>query len=131
MPLRKEWQAFRSEGMRRIPATVGVYELGDAEGRVIYIGYAGGRTSFGLRGVIADHFGDAQTNGVIASNATQFRVEIVQMYMSRYMELLEQHVDAHSELPAANREPGEYVPSLGKRRARAIEEAATPGPGAA
>jgi len=117
MPLRKPWQPWPPPDLRRIPATVGVYELADDAGKVVYIGMAGGRTRFGLRGVLADHFADGAPNRVIAQHARQFRYEVVQMYMSRYIDLLEQHYAAAGELPPANREPGERVPTFGRRRA--------------
>ena len=56
MPLAKPWQSWDPSRLKKIPGTLGVFEIGDANGAVLYIGMAGGRTRFGLRERIADCF---------------------------------------------------------------------------
>jgi hypothetical protein len=95
--LTKPWQRLSPEAVRALPGQLGVYQLGDAEGHVVVIGYAGGRSLFGLRGEIerarAEH-----------GTTTQFRYEVTQQYLSRYEELLMLHLADHGALPAGNRD---------------------------
>ena len=85
-------------------AHMGVYEFAADDGEVLYIGYAGGRSQFGLRGNI-----ETQRH---ASDASGFRFEITTAYMTRYQELLMVHVADHGRLPRENSETD--VPNLGK-----------------
>ncbi|MEQ1652631.1 MAG: D-2-hydroxyacid dehydrogenase family protein, partial [Hyphomicrobium sp.] len=82
------------------------YELGTAAGEVVFIGFAGGRSLFGLRGEVERHLGDPP-NG-----ATQFRVEVNQQYTTRYQELLMAHVHDHGGIPKGN--VGKPLPRLGR-----------------
>lgn len=65
---------------------------------MIYIGCAGGRSRFGLRGEIARAMQDH-------ADAKRFRYEVNMQYLSRYRELLMTHVAGHGALPRHN--PGE------------------------
>ena len=47
--LEKPWIELTAEAVKALPGQLGVYQLAEAEGRVVYIGYAGGRSLFGLR----------------------------------------------------------------------------------
>ena len=40
MPIRKPWIQPSEESIRAIPAVLGVYEIADAEGNLLYIGQA-------------------------------------------------------------------------------------------
>jgi hypothetical protein len=82
---------------------MGVYELGDAAGAVIFVGYAGGRSRFGLRGEI-----EAQAARFAA--ASGFRYEVTTAYLTRYQELLMAHRADFGTLPAGNGD----VPGLGR-----------------
>ncbi|MBK80824.1 MAG: hypothetical protein CMQ43_07915 [Gammaproteobacteria bacterium] len=86
-----------------LPGHMGVYELADAAGRVLYIGCAGGRSRFGLRGEVCDALGRID-------GASRFRVEVTTAYLTRHRELLMRHQAAHGGLPAANGP----VPGLGR-----------------
>lgn len=86
-----------------LPGHMGVYELADAAGRVVFIGCAGGRSRFGLRGEVCDAL--ARIEG-----ASRFRVEITTAYLTRHRELLMRHQAAHGALPAGNGP----VPGLGR-----------------
>lgn len=95
------WSEARQAGA--LPGHMGVYELADDAGRVLYIGCAGGRSRFGLRGEVCDAL--ARIEG-----ASRFRVEITTAYLTRHRELLMRHRAAHGALPAANAP----VPGLGR-----------------
>jgi hypothetical protein len=95
--LAKPWLPLSPEAVRALPGQLGVFMLGDAEGRVLHIGYAGGRALFGLRSAVEE-----------ASRrhpaAARFRCEVTMQYQSRYRELLMLHVADHGALPEGNRE---------------------------
>ncbi len=128
MPIRKPWVRPTSESIRAIPAVVGVYEIADAEGNLLYIGQAGGREPFGLRTRIALHFGfDAggdDPNPVLRERAAQFRWEANQQYTTKRLEMLMQFQrDEAVEWPPAH-PAGDWrdTPELGRlRRSRPIE----------
>jgi hypothetical protein len=113
MPINKPWTRFdaAADGPR---GYLGVYELGDAEGRVIYIGYAGGRSLFGLRGALAAHVGDAEANPVVRDRAVQYRYEVNQMYLTRWTELLARYRAEHGRVPDGNEAAAEQLPRLGR-----------------
>ena len=77
-----------------LPGQLGVFELADAVGTVIYIGVAGGRTLFGLRSEViarSEEFG-----------ATSFRCEVTTAYHTRRQELLMVHRADFDRLPEFN-----------------------------
>jgi len=117
MPLNKPWQTFDPALAKEIPPVTGVYELGDEQGAVIYIGYAGGREPFGVRGRIQRHFSPGEANLVIRGRARRFRCEVNAQYLTRHVELLTRHRDEYRRLPDGNEAPGEAVPRLGRFRA--------------
>lgn len=120
MALQKPWQPYDEATAREIPGTVGVFEVGDADGNALYIGMAGGRSRFGLRSGIMACFSLDCPNAALRGHARFYRYEVNQMYMSRYVELLERHLHAAGDLPPGNQEPGEYVPTLGRAGQRAV-----------
>lgn len=81
---------------------MGVYELSSPKGEVIFVGYAGGRSVFGLRGELSDKLGSNSGRDV------WFRFEVTTAYLSRYKEVLMVHVADHGSLPAEN-DAGEVV----------------------
>jgi hypothetical protein len=95
--LTKPWQALSDAALAALPGQLGVYQLGDGAGRVLYIGYAGGRSLFGLRSAIAE------ARSRLGAAAARFRYEVNQQYMSRYEELLMLHIADHGALPPENR----------------------------
>ena len=56
MPVRleKPWIPLTPEHVAKLPGHLGVYELADAAGEIVYIGVAGGRSLFGLKGALTD-----------------------------------------------------------------------------
>ena len=92
--LEKPWRELTAANVAALAGELGVYQLGDAEGRVIRIGYAGGRTLFGLRSELQA--------ALDASEAPRFRTEVTAQYLSRYEELLMVHKADHGALPPGN-----------------------------
>jgi hypothetical protein len=92
--LEKPWRDLTADNVARLAGELGVYQLGDAEGRVTRIGYAGGRTLFGLRGELEA--------ALKAGEAARFRTEVTSQYLSRYEELLMIHKADHGALPRGN-----------------------------
>ena len=92
--LDKPWQALTPEAADAVGGHLGVYQLADADGRVVRIGFAGGRSAFGLRGVLRAHA--EHGDGAV------FRVEVTTAYLSRYEELMMVHVADHGALPDAH-----------------------------
>src|SRR5690606_35159879 len=78
----KPWQALTPEAARRLSGQLGVYELGNDAGEVVYIGFAGGRSLHGLRGEIERWAKDPP------AGATKFRVEVNTAYRTRHHELV-------------------------------------------
>jgi hypothetical protein len=106
MPVRmsKTWILLTPENVKRLSGQLGVYQIQDLSGQIVFIGYAGGRSLFGLRGELER---DLATRSAIHS----FRYEVTMQYMTRYKELLMVHKADHGELPAENRGS---PPQLGK-----------------
>ena len=114
MPLQKPWQGFEPARVKELSGSNGVYELADEHGNVIYIGYAGPRALFGLRGKIADHFSERELNAVIRAQARRFRYEVTSMYYSRWVDLLMRHREDYDMLPDGNQAATEHIPTLGR-----------------
>lgn len=95
--LTKPWRPLTAEEVRKLPGQLGVYELADASGAVVYIGFAGAKELFGLRSALQRHAG-AGTGGAVS-----FRVEVNMQYTSRFKELLMSHRMDHGDIPPVNR----------------------------
>ena len=102
----KPWVELSPECVKTLTGQLGVYQLADAKGEIVFIGFAGGRSLFGLRGEVQKALGDAP------SGATRFRVEVNQQYTTRYQELLMVHVHDHGDVPTGNK--GQPLPRLGR-----------------
>jgi len=92
----KPWQPLDAEHVSVLGGQLGVYELAGADGRILLIGYAGGRSPFGLRGELERRLREHAGSGV------QFRVEVTMAYLTRWRELLMVHVADHGAPPPAN-----------------------------
>ena len=102
MPVRfkdKPWRSLDRDALDAIPGHLGVFELADADSRVVFIGRADARTLFGLRSAIAQA---AQR----CTDAVRFRYEVTTAYHSRHLELLMAHEADHGRLPDHNTERG-------------------------
>jgi hypothetical protein len=93
--LDKPWKPLTPEEAIRLPGQLGVYQIADAAGTVLYIGHAGARSPFGLRS-------ELQREVAERGSGCQFRVEVNQQYRSRWFELLMLHKADHGALPADN-----------------------------
>ena len=96
--MEKPWLMLDAANVAPVPGQLGVFQLADAAADVVAIGYAGGRSLFGLRGALMDHL------AAPPAVAVQFRYEVNTQYLTRYRELLMLHVADHGELPLLNRE---------------------------
>ena len=92
--LDKQWRELTAETVAALAGELGVYQLADTDGRIVRIGYAGGRTLFGLRSELQDALGRKE--------AAKFRVEVTAQYLSRYEELLMVHKADFGTLPRGN-----------------------------
>jgi hypothetical protein len=92
--LDKPWLQLTAETVADLRGELGVYQLADDAGRVLRIGYAGGRSLFGLKGELGA--------ALAAGEAARFRVEVTAQYLSRYEELLMVHKADFGALPPGN-----------------------------
>ena len=79
----------------KLGGQLGVFQLADEDDQILYIGYAGGNSLFGLRSAVAQA---ASEN----PGATKVRVEVTSAYLSRYRELLMVYKADFQQLPANN-----------------------------
>ncbi len=94
--LHKPWIELSSVVTDDLPAQLGVFQLGDPAGDVIYIGYGGGNETFGLRTAIEREVAR------IGPDATRVRWELTHGYLSRWEELMMVHRFDHDRPPAAS-----------------------------
>ena len=100
--LDKPWLPLSAERVAKLSGQMGVFQLADETGRVVYIGFAGGKSLFGLRSELQKRLG----------SASQFRYEVNNQYQTRWRELLMLHQAANGALPELNR--AEPTPKLGR-----------------
>lgn len=91
------WLPLDAEHVERLGGHMGVYELATADAEVVRIGFAGGRSVFGLRGELRCALHEDRDGA-----AARFRCEITTAYLSRYRELLMAHVADHGAIPVGN-----------------------------
>jgi hypothetical protein len=103
--LDKPWQPLTAENAQRLPGQLGVYQVADASGAILYIGQAGARSAFGLRT-------ELQREHAMRGDGCQFRVEVNQQYRTRWFELLMVHQADHGSLPVDNAK--DPPPNLGR-----------------
>ena len=100
--LDKPWTELTAENVARLPGQLGVYQIADADGTIVHIGYAGGRSRLGLRSELQ---GELEARGA----GYKFRVEVNMQYTSRYLELLMLPVWVLAVRYAADRPPVRLV----------------------
>lgn len=94
--LDKIWIDLTDDNVQKLSGQLGVYQLGNAAGDILYIGVAGGRSLFGLRGEVGKALNDPP------AGATCFRYEVNSTYSTRHQELLMVFKADHGHLPEAN-----------------------------
>ena len=78
----------KTEALKRLKGQMGVYQLGDAAGQVLYMSYAGGQSLQGLKGEV--------TSALAAHpKATCVRYEVTTAYMTRFREAMMAHIATH------------------------------------
>lgn len=92
--LDKPWQPLEASSLERIGGQLGVYQLADDTGRILYIGAASAHSLQGLRGELQARVG----------TAARFRIEITTAYWTRRQELLMAHMADHGRYPEQNTE---------------------------
>ena len=97
----KPWRVLDDTGVARLTGQLGVYQLAGVDERIVFIGMAGGRSLFGLRGELEREL-EARDPGRLGS--VRFRVEVTMSYLTRCQELLMVHEADHGVLPSENRE---------------------------
>jgi hypothetical protein len=93
--LDKPWRALTPEEATHLPGQLGVYQIADASGAILFIGQAGARSPFGLRS-------ELQREAKERGNGCQFRVEVNMQYRTRWFELLMVYQADHGSLPPDN-----------------------------
>jgi hypothetical protein len=101
--IEKPWRPLDHDTATRLTGQLGVYQLGDPDGNIVYIGYAGGRSLFGLRGELQR---EAELPRL---GATQFRVEVNSQYLSRWKELLMAHKSRYGQVPPGNADMADRI----------------------
>ena len=103
--LDKPWKPLTAETAARLPGQLGVYQVADAGGTILFIGQAGARSPFGLRSELQR---ELKERGL----GYQFRVEVNMQYRTRWFELLMVHRADHGSLPPGN--ANNPPPALGR-----------------
>ena len=102
--LEKPWISVAQAA--QLPGQLGVFQLANRAGDVIYVGAAGARALFGLRSEVIDRASEFA--------AESFRAEVTMAYHTRRLELLMVYRADHGVLPEHNREdeiPGRLSPA--------------------
>ena len=92
--LDKEWVRV-SEALQRLKGNMGVFQLGDSSREIIFIGFAGAKSNFGLTGEISESLDRLD-------GAEFVRWEVTTAYWSRYKELMMIHQFDHGDCPKEN-----------------------------
>jgi hypothetical protein len=92
----KPWLPLSAEVVDRVGGYMGIYQIQSEDGATVYMGSAGGRSLFGLRGELER---ELKQRGP----GHRFRYEVNVQYTSRLQELLMVHVADHGQLPRDNR----------------------------
>ena len=90
--LTKPWLT-KAEALSRLHGNLGVFQLADANKKLLYIGFAGGKSAFGLKG-------EVEAALLLHASAVFVRYEVTTMYHTRYRELLMAQIADHGSLPA-------------------------------
>jgi len=92
--LTKPWLT-KTQALSRLAGNLGVFQLADEQQQLLYIGFAGGNSPFGLKG-------EVERAVKLHPNAEFVRYEVTTSYHTRYRELLMAHIADHDALPPLN-----------------------------
>ena len=92
----KPWLPLNKNSIKSIASHLGVFELANGRDKIVYIGVAGGRSLFGLKGELVRLIDSPP------ADANQFRVEVNMAYHTRYIELLQAFYYDNGVLPIGN-----------------------------
>ncbi|MGI9326547.1 MAG: DUF7508 domain-containing protein [Pseudomonadales bacterium] len=92
--LTKQWTPA-GDVLACLKGNLGVFQLANAKQEVVFIGYAGGKSQFGLKGEVAAAL-------EVHTGIAFVRFEVTTAYHTRYRELLMAHKADHGELPRFN-----------------------------
>src|SRR5260221_7035080 len=90
--LQKPWLPLTEEAVTRLPGQLGIYQIADAAGTILFIGEAGARTPFGLRSELL-------REALARPAGQQFRVEADMQNHTRLLEPLMVHPAPHRRPP--------------------------------
>jgi excinuclease UvrABC nuclease subunit len=96
MPIQAQWWSFVESVIEVDRDEPGVYELGDENGMVVYIG-----SSNELRRRLKEHLNEA-SDTCVRQNTTHYRIEYTANYKNRERELYDGHVRMHGKPPLCN-----------------------------
>lgn len=109
MVLNKPWTEASAAALGHLPGALGVFELRNSAGEISFIGFAGGRTRYGLRSAITDSIDQLRAAG---DPPVAFHYEVNQMYLTRYVEVLEKYIQSAGDIPPGNKVKGVYIPNV-------------------
>ena len=92
--LEKDWVDL-SAAKLKLKGNMGVFQLADLSKRIIYIGYAGARSAFGLKGEIAE-----LSERIVGTAFVRW--EVTTGYWSRYKELMMLYQFDYGSFPKNN-----------------------------
>ena len=95
--LDKPWIEFSKQSIDKVTGHLGVYQIANAGKEIIYIGVAGARSRFGLRGELQKWL---ELDDIATSF---FRLEVTMAYKTRHAELLQIFLHDFKRLPLANK----------------------------
>ena len=105
--LEKPWKPLNETEVDRLPGQLGVYQIADDHEEIVFIGFAGGHSQFGLRSELAQRLEAAEGANHL------FRCQVTMQYLTRHQELLMIFLADHGRLPIEN---PEQPSSLGRLR---------------
>ncbi len=96
MPIQNQWWSLTPNIVGYERDDPGVYELGDSDGTVIYVG-----SSIAVKRRLQEHL-SVSTDPCIKKRAVKYRVEYTHRYEDRERELYDEHVRLHGRPPVCN-----------------------------
>ncbi len=94
--LEKPFTPLSEEALKNLPGQTGVFQLADQSDNLLAIGFAGGRSLFGIRSELPLELERLRAAGF---QPTSYRLEVNTAYLTRFQELLMLHLADFGELP--------------------------------